>query len=357
METSSIIGAGILGGLHYNESQHSWAIELGQWLGSLIVAFTRERLEDMDIVSARQDILKATDRILSNHSIPLAMQAVLASNDNNAVKAAYELQNVVQSLKGIEVSALVLIGQCALGLRSDSDPTNAENLIRAHIGDIDRRCSELGIATDAFGKILLQQHANDLSATGVSRLLEKLSKPLSVLIMSADPRDANRLRLAEERRELEDAIERTRFRGSLDLHDVVSCRVRDITTALDRYTPNILHFSGHGDNSALFFENDKGEAISVEKAALAGLLGTQRNLKLVILNACYSKDQAQAIADAVGHVVGMEGSVLDEDSIAFSSEFYKALGHGRTFEEAFERARLAMGLTTTLKLHLLKRKV
>ena len=51
----------------------------------------------------------------------------------------------------------------------------------------------------------------------------------------------------------------------------------------------------------------------------------------------------------------MEGSVLDEDAISFSREFYRVLGDGRNFEDAFERARLAVGLTTNLKPQLLKR--
>lgn len=43
--------------------------------------------------------------------------------------------------------------------------------------------------------------------------------------------------------------------------------------------------------------------------------GSQEGLDLVVLNACYSQEQAQAIADAVGHVVAMEGSILDQDAI------------------------------------------
>ena len=79
----------------------------------------------------------------------------------------------------------------------------------------------------------------------------------------------------------------------------------------------------------------------------------QRELKLVVLNACYSQDQAQVIADAVGYVIGIEGLVLDRDSLTFSREFYRALTFGRTFEGAFNRARFAIGLTSTMIVHLL----
>ncbi|KAF2420226.1 hypothetical protein EJ08DRAFT_705627 [Tothia fuscella] len=232
---------------------------------------------------------------------------------------------------------------CTSGMRSDGDRSGAERTFQAHLGDLEHHCSELGIAIEPCGKILLQQQEDGLTATGVSRLLVQLSKPLSVLILSSGPRNTTQLRLAEERRELEDALQRTRFRASLDLHEVASCRVRDITSALDRYSPNILHFSGHGNNSALIFGNNRGEARAVEKAALASLLSTHWTLKHAILNACYSEDRAQAIAVAVGYVIEME----NQDSADLFRDFYTALGHGRTFEDAFSRAKAVVGLTST----------
>ena len=350
MPTDSIIGAGILGHLKYTEHRHSWAIELGQWLGTFIIVFEREDAADE---SVRRQTTTAIDKILVAHHIHLTTSGILES----AVSAASQLLDKIQASEGDFTCALVLIGQCTFALRTLVDQERAERVLQSHLRDIDHRCSSLDIATESLGQILLQQNKENLRATGVSRLMVQLSKPLDILIMSSDPRDADRLRTGEERRELKHAIERTRLRGAVSLHDVPSCRVRDITQTLDRYNPNILHFSGHGSTSGLYLENDKGEAIAVNKAALGALLGTQRDLKLVFLNACYSRDQAQSIADAVGYVIGMEGSILDEDSIAFSREFYAALGHGRTFEAAFNRANLAMGLTTNFSAHLLKRSV
>ena len=177
----------------------------------------------------------------------------------------------------------------------------------------------------------------------------------NILIISSNPRNTNRLRLGTERRELEDALRDTQYRKSFSLHNIWSCRVRDITRVLDQYKPNILHFNSHGNNSTIFFENDNGEAIGVDKNALGALLKTQKGLDLVILNACYSRDQAQAIADAVGYAIGIEGAINDEEAIEFSREFYRALGDGRSFKDAFKRAQLAVGLTLNLRLHLLRR--
>lgn len=180
--------------------------------------------------------------------------------------------------------------------------------------------------------------------------------PLKVLILSSDPRNADRLRLAQEHRDLQVAIRGTRFASSLDVLDEPSCRYSDITAALDRIDPHILHFSGHGGEDVLYFEDVQGTAKAVQKQALARVLRQQKELQLVILNACFSLDQGQAFADAAGLAIVSEGSILDQDAIDFSREFYTALGYGqRSYIEAFERAKAALEMTGKMKVHLLQR--
>ena len=180
--------------------------------------------------------------------------------------------------------------------------------------------------------------------------------PLKILILSSDPRNADRLRLAQEHRDLQIAIRGTRSASSLDVFNEPSCRYSDITAALDRFDPHILHFSGHGGEDVLYFEDVQGIAKPVKKQALATVLSHQKELQLVILNACFSLDQGQAFADAVGLVIVSEGSILDQDAIDFSREFYTALGYGqRSYIEAFERAKAALEMTGKMKVHLLQR--
>lgn len=180
--------------------------------------------------------------------------------------------------------------------------------------------------------------------------------PLKVLILSSDPRNADRLRLGQEHRDLQVAIRGTRSASSLDVVNEPSCRYSDITAALDRIDPRILHFSGHGGEDVLYFEDVQGTAKAVQKQALARVLRQQKELQLVILNACFSLEQGQAFADAVGLAIVSEGSILDQDAIDFSREFYTALGYGqRSYIEAFERAKSALEMTGQMKVHLLQR--
>ncbi|HSS47354.1 MAG TPA: CHAT domain-containing protein, partial [Thermoanaerobaculia bacterium] len=72
---------------------------------------------------------------------------------------------------------------------------------------------------------------------------------------------------------------------------------------------------------------------------LARLLGQfNQNLRCVVLNACYSEEQAQAIAQEVDCVVGMATAVADRAAIRFAAKFYEALAFGQTVQAAFDLA-------------------
>ncbi len=118
----------------------------------------------------------------------------------------------------------------------------------------------------------------------------------------------------------------------------MSLRPVDISQALLDVKPQIVHFSGHGATTgALYFENQVGQMQPVAPDALAALFEQFANeVDLVVLNACYSEDQAKAIAEHVDYVIGMSEAIGDKAAIAFAVGFYQALGAGRSIEEAYK---------------------
>jgi hypothetical protein len=72
---------------------------------------------------------------------------------------------------------------------------------------------------------------------------------------------------------------------------------------------------------------------------LVNLFRTLRdNIRVVVLNACYSRPQAEAIIRQIDCAIGMMGSVGDEAS------FYRAIGFGRSVKEAFDQGTVALSL-------------
>lgn len=111
-----------------------------------------------------------------------------------------------------------------------------------------------------------------------------------------------------------------------------------------------MHFSGHGGNDGLVYEDALGNPYKVDATTLASLLSIcskRHGLEAVILNACYSDTQAQPIADAVERVIALNLEISDDAAIAFSTSFYNALGEGICFGEAFEWAKATTAFETS----------
>lgn len=163
-------------------------------------------------------------------------------------------------------------------------------------------------------------------------------KKTTVLFLAADPTDTSRLRLGQELREIQEKLQLGRMRDMFMLEQRMSLRPADISQSLLDVQPQLVHFSGHGSVAGtLYFENLTGEAQPVEPDALSALFENFANqVKCVVLNACYSENQANAIARHIDYVIGMGQAIGDRAAIAFSIGFYQALGGGRTIEDAYK---------------------
>lgn len=123
----------------------------------------------------------------------------------------------------------------------------------------------------------------------------------------------------------------------LELRLVLAATVDRFMDAMLADSPAIVHFSGHGKTTGIIMRDEVGEPRLVPGEALASLFQLFRdNIRCVVLNSCFSLDQARAIRRYVPHVVGMSNRILDHAALAFSTGFYKAIGAGRDVEFAFE---------------------
>ncbi len=118
-----------------------------------------------------------------------------------------------------------------------------------------------------------------------------------ILILAANPKSTNKLRLDQEVREIIEGLRRSKAREQFAIESKWAVRPDDIRRAILDFEPQIIHFSGHGEaEGELIFEDVAGNAKPVSSEALAGLfeLFTDR-VECVLLNACYSHKQASAI--------------------------------------------------------------
>ena len=115
-----------------------------------------------------------------------------------------------------------------------------------------------------------------------------------------------------------------------------------------------LHYSGHGHQSFLPFEDGKGGPhwLSVEDIKGLILNNGQAPFKFVFVSACHSGLAGETFASAgVPHVVccRQESELKDTAALAFTRQFYLALAVGHTVRESFDQGCKAVRATPNLR--------
>lgn len=174
---------------------------------------------------------------------------------------------------------------------------------------------------------------------------------VKVLFFAADPlsippHGKPRLRLDDEVRLIRKRVEAAVFGNMLEFDWRPAARTRDLQQALEETRPQIVHFSGHGGSRGLVLMSVDGRAPRRVDAAVLRELFAQDpgDIRLVVLTACHSLPQAEAIMEVVGCAIGTRDQISDEASITFNAKFYSAIASGRSVQDAFERARMALRL-------------
>jgi len=167
-----------------------------------------------------------------------------------------------------------------------------------------------------------------------------------ILFFASNPESTEKLSLDEEARSISRKIRETDYRDSLEFVTAWAIRPTDLLDELNLHRPTIVHFSGHGSGEeGLILSDDQGNQKLVSAGALTMLFSTLKdNIRLVVLNACYSEVQANAISEVIDCVVGMKSQIGDQAAITFAEYFYSAIGYGRSVKEAFEQGKAALML-------------
>lgn len=166
---------------------------------------------------------------------------------------------------------------------------------------------------------------------------------LKILMLTANPAGTYQIELEKEHSRITKKLQEKTEQFSLIVHHAVNNT--EFKELNEIAKPNILHFSGHGDSNGIMLQNDdkSGSKLLTANALDAlfeyfvdeGIL-----FKAVVLNACYSEDQAKAIANHVPYVIASTAAISDEAAIAFSVGFYFKLdAQGGNIEQSFRSGR------------------
>jgi hypothetical protein len=172
-----------------------------------------------------------------------------------------------------------------------------------------------------------------------------MRRKIRILFLAANPDDRTRLELGREFIRIRDALLRSKYRDAFQLLEPeLGARMGDFSSALIKHRPHIVHFCGHGSaDQGIVFEGEDGYSRPAGKQELTALFAElNRDARLVFLNACHTKDQAETLGRVFDYTIGTKGLIMDRDAGDFAGWFYHALADGATVSGAFQAAQSAV---------------
>ncbi len=207
------------------------------------------------------------------------------------------------------------------------------------------------VVTNGSGNIVIQGAENstiNVNTGQPTQANESEKKKDTILFLASSPSDQARLQWKNEFTNISQSLQSTP--NNFELFSYRAVDVRLLQESILKHKPKIIHFSGHGQQAnsinaagGIFLEDENTKEAKLVKAeALAKLFKLMRqkfSLDIVVLNSCYSEDQAKALQAEVPYIIGMKADVKDSVAIQFAEGLYRGLAnHPDDVPYAFELA-------------------
>ncbi|MFD9899873.1 CHAT domain-containing protein [Mesorhizobium sp. NPDC059025] len=169
---------------------------------------------------------------------------------------------------------------------------------------------------------------------------------LRIAFLGTNPIADSPLRTDIEARTLVRALKSTTNGNRILVNYYPAAEWTDLLQALNEFSPNIVHFSGHGGGGGIAFDNegiyDDG-GVDINYPLLNRFLGsTQKKPDILVLNACDTAEQAEKLLDNVKAVVAMSDTIDDAAAAYFSRFLYSAIAEGQPLSLAVEQGKIAL---------------
>jgi hypothetical protein len=162
-----------------------------------------------------------------------------------------------------------------------------------------------------------------------------LPETQKILFLAANPSADAILQTDVEYRDIQEALRAgNHYQQFVFENPRFAVRVEDMLRMLGT-PPAIIHFAGHGQEPGIFLEGKYRAPVLMTPNMLHLLFDPLRGTThTVLLNACYSAEQAKEISKYGMQVVGHAVKISDSAALDFARGFYIGLGEGKVFLDA-----------------------
>lgn len=159
---------------------------------------------------------------------------------------------------------------------------------------------------------------------------------LKILFLSANTEESSKIRIDKEYKAITDELNNAINMEHIKLYTRLAVDLNTLINALIELSPNILHFSGHGNNDGIELEGES-RPFFLKNESLEKLIDIlSPDLECIVLNSCYSEGQALRLTEKINAVIGMGDTIEDEVAILFSKGFYKGVSKKFDYSKCYE---------------------
>lgn len=184
------------------------------------------------------------------------------------------------------------------------------------------------------------------SVRSVTRQVLRKKKKLNVLYLTANPDPSHPLRVGAEVRQVQDAVRRSVYRDNISIEYRPAADLDSLIDGLNDHRPQIVHFSGHGDEDSIVVDSTNVETSAVETVSFdllaKALAATDVPPEIIVLNACKSAGARRAFFPPAKIIVVMRDSISDLAATAFAAKFYAGVAAGQSVKSAFAQGKVAV---------------
>lgn len=184
-------------------------------------------------------------------------------------------------------------------------------------------------------------HVGNVSVDNANKANQNVKH--KILFLASSPDGMTKVSTEKEYRAVQTEMAQGSHRDFFEfLQPQFSVTIGDLLRAMND-EPTFVHFSGHGENKGIYISKEDGSKQLMPNAALERMFKNLKGItKTVLLNSCYSAEQAKIISTFGIYVIGNNIEVNDKAAISFAKGFYNGLGEGKTVEKAYDDAMIVL---------------
>ncbi len=185
-----------------------------------------------------------------------------------------------------------------------------------------------------------------LALRQVKKLALRKQKHLNVLYLTASPDSKNPLRVDAEVRMVQGAVQSSKYRDNITLQYRPAADLNSLTKGLNDHGPQIVHFSGHGNEDEIATDTGQLGQQTVQPLSfdllVKTLAATDNPPDVIVLNSCKSSAAKKSLLLIAKVFIAMRESVSDIAAANFAQNFYAAIASGQSVKAAFEQGKVAV---------------